>query len=65
MPIIRAAPAFLAPITTARPTPPRPQMPTVDPARTLAVLRTAPYPVPIPHPMSPIFSNGAPGLICK
>ncbi len=65
MPIIRAAPAFLAPIATASPTPPRPQMATVDPARTLAVFKTAPYPVPIPHPMSPIFSNGAHGLIFK
>jgi hypothetical protein len=29
------------------------------------VFKTAPYPVPIPHPMSPIFSNGAHGLIFK
>lgn len=62
-PMIRVAPAFLAPIATASPTPPRPQIATVDPARTLAVLIAAPYPVPIPHPIKPTFSNGASGFI--
>ena len=41
-PIIRAAPAFLAPIAAASPTPPSPHIATVDPGRTLAVLRAAP-----------------------
>lgn len=62
-PIIRAAPAFLAPMATASPTPPSPHIATVDPARTLAQFNAAPYPVPIPQAMRPILSNGAAGLI--
>ena len=41
-PIILDAPAFTAPITTAKPTAPRPHTATVDPGSALAVFRTAP-----------------------
>lgn len=38
---MREAPAFLAPCTTLKPTPPRPNTATVSPFCTLAVLNTA------------------------
>ena len=62
-PIILAAPAFFAPMAAASPTPPNPQMATVDPCRTLAVLRAAPYPVAIAQPIRQTLSNGAAGSI--
>ena len=58
-PITRLAPAFFAPIATAKPTAPNPQIATVDPDSILAVFRTAPYPVEIPQPKRQIFSSGA------
>ena len=64
-PMIRAAPAFLAPITAANPTPPNPQTATVDPGRTLAVFRAAPYPVAMPQPIKQTFSSGAFASIYK
>lgn len=62
-PIILAAPAFFAPIAAASPTPPNPQIATVDPGRTLAVLRAAPYPVAMAHPIKQTLSSGAVGSI--
>ena len=41
-PMIRAAPAFLHPIMTARPTAPRPHTAQVEPGSTFAVFRAAP-----------------------
>src|SRR4051794_8721321 len=53
-----AAPAARAACTTDRPTPPHPITTTVSPARTPAVLRTAPTPVLTPQLMSAPTSNG-------
>lgn len=52
-------------MVAASPTPPNPQMATVDPGRTLAVLRAAPYPVAIAHPIRQTLSNAAAGSIYK
>jgi len=65
MPIMRLAPAFLAPIATAKPTAPSPQIAAVDPGSIFAVFRAAPYPVEIPHPKRQTFSNGASALIYR
>ena len=62
MPIIRLAPAFLAPIATAKPTAPNPQMAAVDPGSIAAVFKAAPYPVEIPQPRRQTFSSGASGF---
>ena len=57
------APASRAPITTDRPTPPRPTTATLDPAGTSAVLVTAPTPVATQQPMSAAASAGVPSGI--
>ena len=49
--MIMFAPASLAPCTTFRPIPPRPNTATFAPGSTLAVLITAPIPVVTPQPM--------------
>ena len=62
MAMMRSASAMTAPWMTLRPIPPSPKTATVDPARTLAVLSTAPMPVVIPQPRRQILSSGAAGL---
>ena len=52
------APEATAPSTEARPTPPRPTTATVVPARTCAVLTTAPTPVSTAQPKSAASSSG-------
>ena len=47
-------------MTTERPTPPRPNTTTDDPASTRAVLTTAPTPVETQQPMSAATSAGMP-----
>ena len=58
-PIIRLAPAIFAPIMADKPIPPRPNIATVSPSLTLAVLVTAPIPVVTPHPNKQISSKEA------
>ena len=52
------APAMRAPLMALRPTPPTPKITTVSPARTSAVLSTAPAPVTTPQPRSAAWANG-------
>src|SRR4051812_49523354 len=49
-----------APCTTDRPTPPKPTTSTLWPARTFAVLSTAPTPVITAQPTSAACSSGTP-----
>jgi hypothetical protein len=56
---MRSASASRAPCTTESPTPPQPMTATVAPAGTWAVLRTAPTPVAMAHPMRQSASSGA------
>ena len=51
MPTIMLAPTRRAPCTTLSPIPPKPNTTTLSPARTFAVLITAPTPVVTPQPM--------------
>ena len=56
MAMIGLAPTFLAATTADRPTPPTPNMETLWPALTLAVLITAPAPVITAQPMIDVTS---------
>ena len=58
-PIIRPAPAIFAPIIADKPIPPKPNIATVSPGFTLAVLVTAPMPVVTPQPSKQISSSDA------
>ncbi len=55
---MRAAPAILAPWSTAVPTPPQPMIATDEPGLTSAVFSAAPTPVVMPQPMSASWSSG-------
>ncbi|MNR26668.1 hypothetical protein D3C85_1438980 [compost metagenome] len=57
--MIRLALAILAPMIADKPIPPKPNIATVDPSSTLAVLRTAPIPVVTPQPSKQTCSRGA------
>ena len=61
--MMRPALAKTAPWMTLRPKPPRPKMPTVEPASTLAVFSTAPIPVVTPQASRQTLSSGALGSI--
>ena len=57
--IQKEAPLMRAPITAARPMPPKPKIATVSPRFTLAVFITAPMPVVTPQPSRHTSSSGA------
>ena len=63
MTTIGPASAKRAPMTADSPTPPAPMTTTLSPARTPAVLTTAPKPVVTAQPISAASSGGVPGSI--
>jgi hypothetical protein len=61
--MMRPAPAILAALIVARPTPPQPITATVSPGVTLQALKIVPAPVVTAQPMTAARSSGISGLI--